>query len=147
MKTEDDGITHINVYSRGKTRLGRFLSNFANAPFDHPEDGYFKSVEAYWYWLSTGNDTLRKTYGHQAKKLGRFLGGKDWMDDKDFKRKIKEAIHLKLKNHPEMFKELRDSTLPLTHYYFYGTPPETKVVVPKEGKWIIDFIEDLRNEI
>ena len=43
-----------------------------------------------------------------------------------------------------MFKEFKENTLPLKHYYFYGFG--TKVVEPKEGKWIIDYIENLRNE-
>jgi len=30
---EEDGITHINIYSKGKTDLGRMLSNFAKLPF------------------------------------------------------------------------------------------------------------------
>ena len=143
MKPEDDGITHINVYSKGKTELGRFLSNFAKAPFVHPVDGYFNSVEAYWYWLSTKDDSLRETYGFRAKELGRALGGKDWLDDDSFKTKIKDAIYLKIATNIRMFKEFKENTLPLKHYYVYGG---TKVVEPKEGKWIIDYIETLRNE-
>lgn len=27
---EEDGITHINIYSKGSTELGRLLSNFAH---------------------------------------------------------------------------------------------------------------------
>lgn len=40
-----DGIDHINIYSKGKTTLGRMLSNFACTPFTHPEDGKFASIE------------------------------------------------------------------------------------------------------
>jgi hypothetical protein len=39
-KPEDDGKTHINVYSKGLTELGQFLSNFAEAPAQTP-DGEF----------------------------------------------------------------------------------------------------------
>lgn len=46
-----DGIDHINVYSKGKTALGRFLSNFAETDLE-TKDGHFASVEAYWYWLT-----------------------------------------------------------------------------------------------
>lgn len=28
----EDGITHINVYSKGATELGRLLTNFAHTP-------------------------------------------------------------------------------------------------------------------
>ena len=27
-----DGIDHINIYSKGKTELGKYLSNFTYAP-------------------------------------------------------------------------------------------------------------------
>lgn len=49
---ELDGIDHINVYSQGKTKLGRLLSNFANTPFEIPGLGRFQSVESYWYYGS-----------------------------------------------------------------------------------------------
>jgi hypothetical protein len=45
IKPSEDGVTHINVYSRGNTELGRLLSNFAHTPFSHPEFGEFASVE------------------------------------------------------------------------------------------------------
>ena len=51
MNLEDDGITHINVYSKGATALGRALSNFARIPVMVVPNGRFESVEAYWYWL------------------------------------------------------------------------------------------------
>ena len=47
---QNDGITHINVYSKGKTTLGRWLTNFAHTPID-TIDGHFESIEGYWYWL------------------------------------------------------------------------------------------------
>lgn len=34
----DDGVTHINVYSKGRTKLGRDLSNFAAIGIIHPSD-------------------------------------------------------------------------------------------------------------
>ena len=51
MNLEDDGVTHINVYSKGATALGRALSNFARIPVVVVPNGRFESVEAYWYWL------------------------------------------------------------------------------------------------
>lgn len=48
---QKDGIDHINVYSKGKTALGRFLSNFAQVDLE-TKNGNFSSVEAYWYWLT-----------------------------------------------------------------------------------------------
>lgn len=131
----NDGIDHINIYSKGKTKLGQFLTNFAYSPIE-TEDGWFQSIEGYWYWLSCKNDKLRDLYGWKAKVVGRELGGKDWMDDEDFKRKILAAIDVKLRHSPHYFNELRASQLPLKHYYVYGG----KVVEPKDGKWILDHL-------
>lgn len=136
---ENDGIDHINVYSKGRTELGRWLSNFAWMEFEHPEDGIFQSIEGYWYWLSTKDDKLRRLYGFKAKQYGRSIGGKDWLDDEEFKRKIKLALEAKIDHHPRLEQEFVYNKLPLKHYYVYGD----KVVEPKEGKWIIEYLEEL----
>lgn len=137
---KEDGITHINVYSRGETQLGRLLSNFAHTEFVHPEDGKFQSIEGYWYWLSCKEDILRHQFGFSAKSMGRALGGKDWLDTDDFKRKIKLAIKAKVNAHPNIKEKLLNNELPLKHYYVYSG----KVVEPTEGKWIIEYIEELK---
>lgn len=137
---EDDGVKHINVYSKGETQLGRLLSNFAHTVFTHPEDGKFASVEAYWYWLSCKDDLLRSTYGFGAKNMGRALGGKDWVDTDEFKRKIKLAIKTKINSNTILKEKFLNNILPLMHYYVYSG----KVVEPKEGKWVIEYLEELR---
>lgn len=72
-----DGVDHINVYSRGRTGLGRVLTNFAHTPFTVPEHGTFASVEGYWYWLQcpagAARERLRPLHGHRAKQIGREL--------------------------------------------------------------------------
>lgn len=70
-KITDDGITHINVYSKGKTELGRLLSNFSHTPF-YGNDILFNSVEGWWQWFTTGKeyDYLKYLYGFKAKKRG-----------------------------------------------------------------------------
>lgn len=139
---EEDGITHINIYSKASTELGRFLTNFSYSPF-YCEDGDFASIEAYWYWLGTDHpdkDKLRKLSGFKAKQLGRELKSLDWQDSSEFKRKICSAITEKIKN-SSFVQEFIDSELPFCHYYNYGG----KVVEPEDGKWVIEHIEELRN--
>ena len=70
---KEDGVSHINVWSRGTTDLGRDLSNFAHTPFVHPRYGPFQSVEGFWYWLSTGQKEikLRHLWGYLAKEEGK----------------------------------------------------------------------------
>lgn len=143
---DEDGKTHVNVYSKGKTGLGRFLSNFTRAPID-TEDGHFDSIEGYWYWLSApinniDRDKLRHASGWKAKKLGRELRAQDWVDDPEFKRKICAAIKVKLETNPEWFDKLKrlKPHIKLDHYYVYGD----KVIKPKQGAWILEFLESMR---
>lgn len=140
MIAKDDGVTHINIYSKGQTLLGRLLSNFANTPFTHPEDGDFCSVEGYWYWLSCKDEKLRGLHGYEAKQFGRTCKGKDWCEDSEFKRKICLALKSKLEHNPGIATLLNKNTLPLKHYYVYGD----KIIEPKEGQWIIDYLNSLK---
>jgi predicted NAD-dependent protein-ADP-ribosyltransferase YbiA (DUF1768 family) len=144
-KPETDGIDHINIYSKGCTELGRFLSNFTHSPVE-TEDGHFESIEGYWYWLGTNRaekDVLRRLIGYQAKVFGRKLRALDWQDSEDFKQKICNAITIKLHNNKDYLGMLQQSTLPLVHYYVMYN----KIITPKEGQWIIDHINTFRNEI
>ena len=97
-----DGVDHINVYSKGKTLLGQLLSNFAYSPFCHPEHGEFNSVEAFYYWLSTGKKYHRLCClsGHAAKFHGSKLP-REHCDN--FEEEIKLAIKLKIE-HSELIK-------------------------------------------
>lgn len=141
---EKDGVDHINIYSKANTELGRTLSNFAFSPI-YIEDGFFASIEAYWYWLSVPEDEplreeLRGSFGYEAKKLGRQLRGKDWNEDWEFEVKIKKAIFTKVIETDGLLVAFSESDLPFKHYYVYGG----KVVEPKEGKWILEYLEDFR---
>ena len=137
---EDDGKTHINIYTKGNTPLGRFLSNLSLAPFTHPEHGSFACVEGYWYWLGTGmqHEMLREMLGFEAKAHGKKLE-KVPMEPEVFEKCIKEAITAKLRANPEMLNTLIDSTLPLAHYYvYYGK------VVEAGYEWLVEYHEHIR---
>lgn len=135
----EDGVTHVNVYSRGKTALGRWLSNFTLAPFTHPKYGYFASVEGFWYWLSTGkkHDCLRDMFGWEAKSMGKTF---ESIPCDNFEQIIKTAIRAKLIANPIMLRKLIDCPLPLEHYYVYGNKP-----VDAGYKWITDYITEIRS--
>jgi len=137
-----DGLKHINVYSKGKTKLGRLLSNFAETPFVC-EDGDFWSVEGYWYWLSTLDDNLRKMSGFQAKDYGKSIPGRQWLDPIEFERRIIAALVAKIYQHEDIKQMLGESTLPLKHYYVYNG----KTTEPKDNKWVIVALEAIRDEI
>lgn len=142
INSKTDGINHINVYSKGITPLGRWLSNFTFNPII-TEDGYFASIEGYWYWLGCKNDKLRRLYGFKAKQVGRELGANDWLETEEFKDKIRKAIKIKIQGNKKFQKLLKESTLPLVHYYEYKNK---KVNVP-QADWIIEEIIKIREEL
>lgn len=141
---KDDGVTHINVYSKGSTKLGRALTNFAPIGFTHPKYGQFQSVEGFWYWLSTGKqaDNLRNLSGFEAKSYGKSLGVKVQVDN--FEEQIKEALFYKVEQNPKLAYLLKESTLPFSHYYYYGSLDNCKVIANDSARWFVDYLELLR---
>lgn len=156
-----DGIDHINIYSKGKTEVGKKLSNFAYSPFTHKRHGSFKSVEGLWYYLITGSkhEELRELYGFKAKKVGREkVNSENWDNLVDannpvFKEDIKEGIRQKLRENKELLKMLCATRgKPLYHYYSY----ESKKKFDKDGlpeytireaghEWVVGEISRLRD--
>ncbi len=140
---KDDGKTHLNIYSKGLTKLGRFLSNFADCDIQ-TEDGYFRTIEGYWYWLSTRDGRLRNLPGWECKTLGRKLRGDDWLKDPAFEKKIMKAIIVKISTNEWCIDELKKSAgLPFYHYYTYGP----KVMMVKDGLWVVSLISEFRDEL
>ena len=144
----EDGVTHVNIYSKGKTELGRMLTNFAKFPIHTKEDGDFMSVEGYWYWLSIEDckekEILRKVYGFWAKKTGKELLEKyNKRFDENFERKILSAIWYKFKRNADLLDE-DIANLPFEHYYNYGG----KVVDVKDKyQWMFDGIDKMRKKL
>lgn len=140
-----DGIDHINIYSKGKTELGRYLSNFTYSPFEHPIYGNFKSIEGFWYYNLTGDEKLRELYGYEAKKHGqnqcKYVINGEWGVDRT---QVKLAIIAKLtQSNPEMLEEFIYSDLPFKHYYNFGG----KIIEPKEAQWLVNFFINLREQL
>lgn len=150
---KEDGVTHINVWSKGKTELGRLLSNFAHTPISHDEYGHFASIEGLWYWLSLGkrHEELRKLFGYEAKKHGQLLRYEDSKDifkselsEKAFELEIKRAILMKIEQNDRLRELLKVSTLPLAHYYVWGDGEKVKITNPTEYAWTYQYVELVR---
>lgn len=145
---DDDGRTHINIYSRGYTELGRMLSNFYHSPFEHPKYGKFASMEAFYYYVSTGfeHEWIRDYYGWQAKLKGKVLPKVNNFKTYDFYNEFEElltsGLEWKLYYNPEIVKKLCASELPFQHYYINPKYPNTAIHA-KGSDWLIygyDFI-------
>jgi len=160
----EDGVTHINVYSKGNTEIGRLLSNFAHTPFTHPKYGHFESVEGLWYYLSSGcqGEELRELYGFEAKKVGRQImeniqwstvEGKERPNEanEEFIEDIKEGIRQKLRENRDILNKLcKTQDLPLVHYYvYYGKHKDEEgrrsyKVRQAGGEWMMKELESIR---
>ena len=155
----DDGITHINTYSRGKTELGRWLSNFAHEPILTPV-GNFNTLEGLYHYLKitlscrAANvsihpivredvEKLRYADGHRAKTLGRDIKvlvrrmGVRTIEEptSEFNRLFTEAMEIKLRANPKRLAELMDCLddgMPLLHYYVTGK----KVMYKPHFNWL-----------
>jgi hypothetical protein len=146
LKAEDEGVKHINTYSRSRTQLGRNLSNFARTPFNHPKYGKFNSVEGAWFWWKTGklHDRLKLMSGNRAKEEGSKLIPRSWRGQEittdEFIQFIKECLQCKLRENTHILMELIATDLPLEHYYVVGD----HILNKPKYKWIWDEIERIR---
>ncbi len=148
---EEDGKTHINIYSKGATELGKMLSNFYKFPI-MTKDGPFMSVEGYWYWLALSEceprrEEFRKLYGYNAKKLGQEIlkatPAEERRWEENFEEKILLAIWYKFRRNAHLITEDLKH-LPMEHYYNYGG----KVVdCYKRYPWMIDGIAKMRDAL
>lgn len=146
---EEDGKTHINIYSKGKTHLGRMLSNFYKFPIN-TKDGPFMSVEGYWYWLGLSEteprrEEFRKLYGYTAKKTAQEILKTTPVEerrvDDNFEEKILLAIWYKFRRNAHLITEDLKH-LPMEHYYNYGG----KVVdCSNRYPWMIEGIAKMRD--
>lgn len=163
----EDGITHINVYTKSNTDLGRKLTNlYSYYPKIELDLGKYLTLEGYWYTLkinslNTSNidytkelEELKSLNGFYAKKLGtsivKELMDKNMKSDDDyitdeFKTRFKIALLKKIETVPNLKEDLKNCTLPLAHYYYYGDVNKNpKVIYLPQHQWMIDYIMELR---
>ncbi len=143
----NDGVTHVNVYSHGRTELGRLLSNFAHTPFTF-DGALFASVEGFWYYTVSGDAVCRGLSGTDAKTTGRRLPA---LHNPPNAELLSAVYRAKLAAHPTIARALAASTLPFFHYYVYdgvGVPDGVRdaVRVPEHALWTAQLWEALRAE-
>lgn len=142
LNPSEEGITHINVYSKSNLEIGRMLSNFHKCEIDTPS-GQFLSVEAYWYYLLidpniSEREQLKSLYGYEAKKIGTELIKSNVIHSDNFEELISDAIKQKfLKNKDMLLQNEKYLSLPFEHYYVFN---EKIVDVKDKYKWMIDNI-------
>lgn len=139
-----DGADHINMYSKGKTDLGRKLTNMSDIPVYIEGIGEFRSMEGYWYWLSTGQKyrELLTTDGFQSKKIGKTL---ERIPLDNFQDKIRVALWKRFEQNPKLKQELIESgEIKLTHYYYFGEDDDRTVTYPPFD-WVTNEVSLIRD--
>jgi len=157
---EEDGVTHINVYTKAKTKLGRLLTNMSNISFPIKIKGkeyIFSSLEGYWYFTKIKLIKGVEDFSFQnidcfsAKIKGNnFLKGDNKIKEEDypsFQKEIKKALKAKIENNEEIKELLISTTLPFIHYYYYGEGDDSKIILKKEDEWMMKEIEKIRKEL
>lgn len=150
-----DGKTHINVYSKGATELGRLLSNFAHTPFLLWGEGYFHSVESWWYWVKMSNinnslllpifdenqlSEIKEQVGVFAKQYFRAINTlEDTYIFNPGRIQLKNVYIAKLKNHPRIKEMLFSNNLPMAHYYMMNY----KKVNADRHLWTVELWEEI----
>jgi hypothetical protein len=144
---KEEGVTHINAYSKSLTWLGRELSNFSDRPFTCPEFGGFRSMEGYWYFLLSGNEALKELAGWEAKKVGK--KSRPGAPPPFFEGHVRRALRLKIAGHEDLKGMLKASTLPIAHYYFMKDwqTGGMKVKPADSYPWVIEELEDIRGRL
>lgn len=142
MRPDTDGINHINIYSKGKTELGKFLSHF-HGHYIETEDGGFECLEGYWYWLYFRDDVFQIMDGLAAKLHAHELGKRRFRGDispEEHMAKILRATTIKLDTAPaEIRTQLINNKLPFIHAYnrsgAYSFQSSMDVIIQHILKW------------
>lgn len=155
-KIQDDGKTHINVFSKSRSVLGRLLSNFAHTPIEI-EGVRFESIESWWYWVKMNNinnsglfpifadeqlDAVKTKIGIEAKEYFRSLYKHDTSSFNPTKDQLKEVYKLKLEAHPNIKEMLMNNNLPIDHYYVMFD----KKVSAENTLWTAKLWEEIKVE-
>ena len=156
-KPEEDGVTHVNVYSKSRCLLGRLLSNFAHIPFEI--DGRkFESVESWWYYskmININSDALFPLFtdeqineisgliGKEAKKRFRELYKEDSQQFSPKQDSLRKVYLLKAQAHEELRELLVKNELPLVHYYMMFD----KKVSADDTLWTAELWNEIKQEL
>lgn len=142
MQTPEDGVTHINIYSKGQTLLGQSLSNWSDCRIEI-SIGYFRTIEGLIFYLGSFDEALRFATGTRAKQYGERNDKGIRLPEDIFKRFIVEAMWAKVEKDPGLKQALIYSTLPFDHYYIFNG----KKIRPENWAWQIEEWEKIRKEL
>lgn len=152
LRSPDDGVNLINIYSKGKTSLGRRLTNMHHFTFRY-DNIEFISVEQAWHFYKfcghpeIANQILQFKNSFECLKFARANKQEDsaeYVQTPIFQELMKDVIRTRIECDIELQNMLRNSWLPFEHYYVYGDKIQDQR--DKYG-WLIEIFEDYRTEL
>lgn len=147
-KPDTDGVTHINIYSDGKTQLGRFLSHFAPAKVSHPVYGEFPTMENFWHYVKHGAKVpeFRTLSPYIVKNRSKQY---TVHAPNDFDDMIRAMNKQKIESRPKALKAFIECDLPFDHYYMIHSKSTGELIKvrPREADKLVIMFESLRMEL
>ncbi len=155
-KSEVDGIHHINIYTEGKTELGRLLAFEHEERFNHPILGSFNSMTGYWSYVKSLSH--RNTYRVKSPNTcisirKRFNDLKPKVDN--FRALIISGCYHRIISNSDLVEMVKESTLPFEMYYVKketdnstGTPVKYEVKTQHNySGWLTAGLNEIRNAL
>jgi len=144
MGWKEDGVDHINIWDRGNTTLGKFLSHNAKTPFTHNIFRKFCSMDSFWKYIQSEerDDRLRVMSGVTLRAFSKQL---TMLRINNFKAIILDSEWQKLKQYPDKVKIMRESTLPFDFYYI--NKKSGIRIRPTYFNWLIAGINEIRTAL
>ncbi len=141
---EGDGYDHINIWNRGNTQLGKFLSHGTKTPFIHKHFGKFCSMEAFWKYIQSEerDDRIRVMSGITLRSFSRQL---NMLRINNFKAIILDSEWQKIQQYPEYIELMKESKLPFDLYYF--NKKSNVRIRPTYFSWLIPGINEIRDAL
>lgn len=124
-----DGVDHINIWTRGATEIGQVLDMDFEMPWVHPRYGRFLSLSSFWYYV-TSHDLdrgLMMLPSHVLRKRGSTQNHQATRKTVDNLRALMiDAAYHRIISVPEVAESLRETNLPLDNYVVVArsTPPQ-----------------------
>ena len=148
----DDGNTHINIYSKSRNVLGRKLTNMY--PFEFCFDNItFNSVEQAWHFYKfagkpeIANQILAINNPFDCLKFARANKTEESTETAlsfGFKLLMEDVIRTRIKADKDLKNLLRNSWLPFEHYYAYGDKVHDQ---RDKYEWLVQIFETIRTEL
>lgn len=139
-----DGVDHININITASTELGQVLTHSSPVPFVHSIFGRFVNMEAFWHYIQSEerDDRICNMVGHTLTMFSKKLTHKLVTN---FRAIIVDSNWQRIKQHPVIAEEMKNSTLPFDCWYIARDTGMRKR--PIYFKWLISGFEEIRKAL